>query len=96
MARIAGSGEQVVDDVQRIVREHVPGANCALLDYGKRVGCGELDEGGKLHELRWLRRELDDDQIAEDAKRLARMIADADLQVLPAARQLSRQPRSEP
>jgi hypothetical protein len=80
MAKIAGTGEYVIDQVQQIVRRYIPGANCALLDYGKRVGCGELDEGGKLHELRWLRRELDSDQVAEDAERLARTIADANQQ----------------
>jgi hypothetical protein len=77
MTEIAGTGEYVIDRVQQIVRRHVPGATCALLDYGKRIGCGELDDSGKLHELRWLRRELDDDRVAEDAQRLARMIADA-------------------
>ncbi|VWX54580.1 conserved hypothetical protein [Novosphingobium sp. 9U] len=82
MTQIAGSGEHVVDQVQQIVRRHVPGANCALLDFGKRVGCGELDNNGKLHELRWLRRELDDDQVAEDAKRMAGAIADVDGQIL--------------
>jgi hypothetical protein len=82
MTQIAGSGEHVVDQVQRVVRGHVPGANCALLDYGKRVGCGELDDNGKLHELRWLRAELDDDQIAADAERMARVIADANRQIL--------------
>ncbi|WP_322965908.1 hypothetical protein [Sphingomonas fuzhouensis] len=81
MAQIAGTGEYVIDRVRQIVRTHVPGANCALLDYGKRVGCGELDDSGKLHELRWLRRELDDEQIAKDAERMARMIADANRQV---------------
>ena len=78
MAKIAGSGEYVIDQVQQIVRRHVPGANCALLDYGKRVGCGELDDNGKLHELRWLRREL----VAKDAERMARLIADADREIL--------------
>jgi hypothetical protein len=82
MTQIAGSGEHVVDQVQQIVRRHVPGATCALLDYGKRVGCGELDDNGKLHELRWLRRELDDDQVAEDAERMASMIADANRRTL--------------
>lgn len=80
MARIAGPGEQVIDEVQRIVRRHVPGANCGLLDYGKRVGCGELDDSGKLHELRWLRRELDEDRVDADAQHMARMIADANRQ----------------
>lgn len=82
MAKIAGSGEYAIDQVQQIVRRHVPGANCALLDYGKRVGCGELDDNGKLHELRWLRRELDDDQVAKDAERMARLIADANREIL--------------
>ena len=66
MTKIAGSGEYVIDQVQQIVRRHVPGANCALLDYGKRVGCGELD----------------DDQVAKDAERMARLIADANRQIL--------------
>lgn len=77
MTQIAGSSEYVVDQVQQIVRRHVAGATCALLDYGKRIGCGELDDSGKLHELRWLRRELDDVQVAEDAERMARAIAEA-------------------
>ncbi|MFS0771181.1 hypothetical protein [Sphingomonas sp. 1P08PE] len=80
MAIIEGSGEYVVSQVQQIVRRHVPGANCALLDYGKRVGCGELDDHGGLHEQRWLRRELDGDQVARDAERLARTIGDANRQ----------------
>jgi hypothetical protein len=75
MTQIAGSGEHVIEQVQQIVRKYVPGATCALLDHGKRIGCGELDDNGKLHELRWLRRELDDAQIAEDAERMARAIA---------------------
>lgn len=82
MTQIAGSSEHVVDQVQQIVRRHVPGANCALLDYGKRVGCGELDNNGELHELRWLRRELDDDQVDRDAERMAGAIADANRQIL--------------
>lgn len=80
MAQIAGPGEHVISEVERIVRRYVPGATCALLDHGKRVGCGELDESGKLHELRWLRRELDDERVAEDAGRLAQRIAEADRQ----------------
>ncbi|APX66028.1 hypothetical protein V3I01_06460 [Sphingomonas sp. gentR] len=77
MTQIAGSGDYVIDEVQKIVRAHVPGATCALLDYGKRIGCGELDEHGNLHEVRWLRRELDDEQVAKDAERMARLIAEA-------------------
>jgi len=77
MTQIAGSGEYVIDEVQKIVRAYVPGATCALLDYGKRIGCGELDEHGNLHEVRWLRRELDDEQVAKDAERMARLIAEA-------------------
>ncbi|MGN5375914.1 hypothetical protein [Sphingomonas hankookensis] len=58
MSRIAGTESEIVSKVQRIVREHVPGANCAIRDYGKRVGCGELDNKGNLHEHLWVIRDL--------------------------------------
>lgn len=78
MARITGEGIDLTAHVERIVREHVPGANCAVLDYGKRIGCGEIDGKGRLHERRWIISDLDEDQVATDAQRMADDIAAAD------------------
>ena len=81
MSRISGTETTVVAAVQAIVRQHVPGANCTIRDYGKRVGCGELDTKGKLHELGWIIRDLDEDQVAIDAERMAKAIDAADRQI---------------
>ena len=81
MGRISGTETAIVAEVQAIVRHHVPGANCTIRDYGKRVGCGELDTRGKLHELRWIIRDLEDDQVAADAERLAKEIEAADRRI---------------
>lgn len=78
MARIAGDRPQLTAHVERIVREHVPGASCAVLDYGKRIGCGEIDGKGRLHERCWLISDLDEDQVATDARRMSDDMAAAD------------------
>ncbi len=81
MALISGSAEEVLHRVQLVLREDVPGANCQIVDYGKRIGCGELDVHGKLHELQWIIRDLDDGDVKLDAKRMAQAIAAANSRV---------------
>ena len=78
---IVRSSEQLVSHVQAVVREHVPGANCQVIDYGKRIGCGELDKNGKLHEARWIIDDLEDDQVVVDARQMAKNIGEANRRI---------------
>ncbi len=74
MSKIEGAPEKVLERIQELVREIVPGANCEVQDYGHQIGCGAEDQRGNVRDVKFRRHEWDEDIVRHKAKALEAMV----------------------
>ncbi len=74
MTKLSGDEATILAQVQAIVRETVPEANCELQDYQHQIGCGALDQWGDVQAVKFRRQEWDDEIVRHKAKVLATLI----------------------
>lgn len=60
---IPGDAATVLARVQEIMEKHVPDVKCELQDYEHRIGCGAMDEWGNVQDVKFLRRQVSEEEV---------------------------------